>query len=446
MITALPTSTGGGNMIVIGHGAALETVYQHLASRQVSVGDRVSAGQPIGVEGTTGNSTGPHLHFTVKINGAPTDPRPWFADQGITLPAPGGSGTAPPPVTLPPTTGATAAASATLLPLAPTPPAGATKPLIAQLPARVGAYTGEQILNAGYIIKAGQAMSLPAKAITIGVMTAMGESGLINVDHGDQAGPDSRGLFQQRDNGTWGNYTDRMNPTTSATNFFRALTAVPGYLSLEPTIAAHQTQHNADPYHYTRYWAPAVEMVSVLTADPALLTRLPASGPIDGCQNPTDPPPAGDGTGAAIVAAAKHYLGAPYSWGGGTIDGPSLGIHATGSLDGTHTVGFDCSGLVLFAVYNATGIRLAHDAESQGHDPQGQPMSRDWSMMRPGDVIAFSTSATGVPGTFSHVGIYTGEGTMIHAARPGEPVQTVQLRDSSYYERMTWSIRRYARA
>ena len=85
---------------------------------------------------------------------------------------------------------------------------------------------------------------------TVAVMTAMGESSLINVDHGDAAGPDSRGLFQQRDNGAWGTYADRMNPQTAATNFYTALLRVEGWETLPPTIAAHRVQRNADPNHY----------------------------------------------------------------------------------------------------------------------------------------------------------------------------------------------------
>jgi hypothetical protein len=57
---------------------------------------------------------------------------------------------------------------------------------------------------------------------TIGVMTAMGESGLANLEHGDAAGADSRGLFQQRANGAWGSLKDRMTPYTAAYNFFTA--------------------------------------------------------------------------------------------------------------------------------------------------------------------------------------------------------------------------------
>jgi hypothetical protein len=128
----------------------------------------------------------------------------------------------------------------------------------------VAGYTGEQLANAAAIVRTGQALGVDARGQAIGVMTAMGESSLIAVDHGDAVGPDSRGLFQQRANGAWGSYADRMDPVTSATSFFRALLEVPGWETLPPTIAAHRTQHNADPYHYARWWDPALEVLTVL--------------------------------------------------------------------------------------------------------------------------------------------------------------------------------------
>ncbi|WP_104118112.1 M23 family metallopeptidase [Arthrobacter sp. B1805] len=69
---------GAGNRIVLNHGVvggnALATNYYHLTSYLVSVGQRVSAGQLIGYTGTTGNSTGCHLHFETMLNGTLVDP------------------------------------------------------------------------------------------------------------------------------------------------------------------------------------------------------------------------------------------------------------------------------------------------------------------------------------------------------------------------------------
>lgn len=65
---------GYGNMIKIQHSGGMVTAYAHLNSRFVQVGDKVSKGQTIGRAGSTGNSTGPHLHFEVIINGTRVNP------------------------------------------------------------------------------------------------------------------------------------------------------------------------------------------------------------------------------------------------------------------------------------------------------------------------------------------------------------------------------------
>lgn len=137
---------------------------------------------------------------------------------------------------------------------------------VSQLPTGgIAGYSGEQLQNAAQIMAAGAALGLDARGQTIGVMTAMGESSLRVLDQGDAVGPDSRGLFQQRDNGRWGSYEDRMDPFISATNFFTALQQVQGWKNLPPSIAAHRVQVNSDPYHYERYLQPAAEVVAGLS-------------------------------------------------------------------------------------------------------------------------------------------------------------------------------------
>ena len=141
------------------------------------------------------------------------------------------------------------------------------------LPASIGPFRGEQIINAAQIIIAGNDLGVDAHGQVLAVMTAIGESTLIAVDHGDAAGPDSRGLFQQRANGAWGSYSDRMDPRTAATSFFRALLQVPGWESMAPTLAAHRVQSNADPSYYTPYFSAAVQLVAALGGDPSLTCR-----------------------------------------------------------------------------------------------------------------------------------------------------------------------------
>ena len=70
-------NTGGsgyGNYIIIDHGNGLSTLYGHMRSISVSSGDYVTAGQYLGEVGSTGTSSGPHLHFEVRVNGSTVDP------------------------------------------------------------------------------------------------------------------------------------------------------------------------------------------------------------------------------------------------------------------------------------------------------------------------------------------------------------------------------------
>ncbi len=76
-----------GNFILLQHPSGIETAYAHIVNGgiHVSVGDGVVVGQNIAQVGTTGISTGCHLHFEVRINGVATDSVPFMADQGITI-------------------------------------------------------------------------------------------------------------------------------------------------------------------------------------------------------------------------------------------------------------------------------------------------------------------------------------------------------------------------
>jgi murein DD-endopeptidase MepM/ murein hydrolase activator NlpD len=83
-------SCGGafGIEVVLRHPDGYYTQYAHLAAVTVDQGERVVPGQWIGQSGTTGNSTGPHLHFEVRVTpelGSGVDPVPWLLKHGVRL-------------------------------------------------------------------------------------------------------------------------------------------------------------------------------------------------------------------------------------------------------------------------------------------------------------------------------------------------------------------------
>ncbi len=76
---------GYGRVVRLLHADGTVTVYGHLSELLVTPGQVVQAGDQIGREGSSGHSTGPHLHFEVRVHDAPIDPIPWLAARGITV-------------------------------------------------------------------------------------------------------------------------------------------------------------------------------------------------------------------------------------------------------------------------------------------------------------------------------------------------------------------------
>jgi len=73
-VTWAGVRTGWGLCVVVAHGNGVRTLYAHLATTAVRVGERVGTGARLGSVGSTGDATGPHLHFEVRIRGAAVDP------------------------------------------------------------------------------------------------------------------------------------------------------------------------------------------------------------------------------------------------------------------------------------------------------------------------------------------------------------------------------------
>ncbi|MEV4003516.1 NlpC/P60 family protein [Actinomadura sp. NPDC049753] len=120
--------------------------------------------------------------------------------------------------------------------------------------------------------------------------------------------------------------------------------------------------------------------------------------------------------GQSIISYAKKWLGTTYVWGGGDINGPTMG-------------GFDCSGLTLYAVYHATGgkIQLAHYTGDQLRDRRGTKVSR--SNLQPGDLVFFTKPGDADP---HHVGIYVGGDQMLHAPYTGTVVKIGPMNEKEF--------------
>lgn len=122
--------------------------------------------------------------------------------------------------------------------------------------------------------------------------------------------------------------------------------------------------------------------------------------------------------GDRVVAMAKRYLGTPYVYGGSS---PS---------------GFDCSGFTSY-VYRQLGYSINRTAHAQLSN--GVAVSRN--ELRPGDLIMFKRSGSS---TVHHVGIYAGDGMMIHSPQTGDVVKYTNI-NTGYYNNVYYTARRIVR-
>ena len=114
--------------------------------------------------------------------------------------------------------------------------------------------TAEQADNAALIAARSAARGLRARAATIGIATAIQESGLRNIDYGDR---DSLGLFQQRPSQGWGTVEEVMDPWHAANAFYAGLVKVSGWEDAEITVAAQAVQRSGFPEAYADHEAEA---------------------------------------------------------------------------------------------------------------------------------------------------------------------------------------------
>lgn len=140
-----------------------------------------------------------------------------------------------------------------------------------------------------------------------------------------------------------------------------------------------------------------------------------ASAPADpGFTNGRIPRVYGRQASEYVIRRAMSQLGVPYSWGGGNASGPSRGID-----QGANTIGFDCSGLYLYA-FAGVGIKLDHYSGSQYNAGRKVPSSE----MRRGDLIFYGPNAS------QHESMYLGNGQMLEAPYTGSVVKVSPVRTS----------------
>lgn len=406
-------SEGGwaGNWVEIDHGKGNKTIYAHMSSVKVKAGQGISAGEPIGAVGSTGMSTGPHLHFQVHINGKRehTDPAKFLKVRGVNFgkDKPKSPGSSTPG-------GSTPGEGSEATPIS----SGALPQTF-----KAKLTTGQtvtlkqfQINHAAAIAAEGSKMGVSAKGQQIALMTAMQESTMRNLSNlrnqpesanypadGDGGDHDSVGLFQQRPG--WGSVKQRMTPADSARRFYGGpkgpnkgsppgLLDKKGWEQMRPGKAAQTVQVSAFPDAYDKWEPFAKELLEVVAGiSPMGGTDCASQGEESISDEVAGAPSA---AAAKAVNAAKSQLGKPYIWGG---NGPK---------------GYDCSGLTKYA-YGKAGINLPRLSYDQ--DKVGKKISKD--ALSPGDLIYWKNSW--------HVAMYIGGGKVIHAPKPGDVVKIVPL-------------------
>ncbi|SFW13547.1 C40 family peptidase [Amycolatopsis australiensis] len=261
--------------------------------------------------------------------------------------------------------------------------------------------TDEQLGIVQVILGVVEQRQLPERASIIAVETALVESALRNLDHGDR---DSLGVFQQRPSQGWGTPEQVMDPVYATGKFLDALIALDGWESMPPGWAAQAVQRSAFPGRYAEREPEATQIVTGVR------------GQVGDLPDPCVPPH--DVDAPAAVQRALAQLGMPYCWGGGTTDGPTRGDGSSPPPCGPNSPGFDCSGLMLYAF--APSVTLPRTSRAQYAAPGGTHVAL--TDVVPGDMLFWGTD-TRDPGSIHHVALVVTPGQLVEAPEDGKTVQ-----------------------
>lgn len=391
----------GGHGIIIDAGGGVQLWYWHAAAGTTKVrkGDKVVTGQELAGVGTTGHSTGVHLHFQVMENGVAVNPVTFMEARGVKLGVDpigqaGGDNAATPGTNWDISESMTAA----------------------NADGQEITLNGSQLKNAETIISVGRSLGVDDKGILVALITALQESTLkmyansgeypesLDFPHdADGSDHDSLGLFQQRPAAGWGTVAELMDAVENAKRFYGGPQgpnggSPPGLLdvlakrdlsSATPGEVAQAVQVSAFPDAYDK-WVPVAQKIMSTVSGTSTPTSCIGNGSTDGEGDVTtglkfD----GDisATRKKIVELAQQGLGTKYVWGGTSKE-----------------TGWDCSGYFQWA-YTQAGVA-------------GVPRVNQWSAgkkttsPKPGDlvvILADKHDAKGQAINWSHVGIYAGK-------------------------------------
>ena len=216
-----------------------------------------------------------------------------------------------------------------------------------------GPTSTQQVANAKLIDAQVQRLGLSGKATLIALTTAVGESDLVNIGYGDAAGPDSRGLFQQRTTMGWGTQAQVMDPTYATESFLLGRGGNPGLMSVPNwstgtiTLVIHQVQRNADPNHYTKF----IPRARMFAQQAGIDLNRPGSTTTPTTGKPSASPSAGDAGGVPLgVGGCGDQALLPGLPGVAGATG-AADLSTTGPCPlGKSSTGVDCNAAIAYAV------------------------------------------------------------------------------------------------
>ncbi|WP_427920138.1 heavy metal transporter [Streptomyces sp. cg40] len=241
-------------------------------------------------------------------------------------------------------------------------------------------FTQEQTMNAATIAAVGTGRGMPERAVTIALATALQESQLVNITHGDR---DSLGLFQQRPSQGWGTEKQIMDPTYAAGVFYEHLAKVDDYQKLPLTVAAQRVQRSGYPEAYAKHEPDATLLSAALTGQSA--ATLTCQGLPDTTVTTTGP----DAVRAALVRDFGREVlketGAEVTGGATTSKGTSKSktkTTATPAPSASATGGSSTVTLPVRSGSTKTGWQLAHWAVANSsalHIDRVSYNGREWA-------------------------------------------------------------------